>query len=146
MFIDLIEIPMMVTSGTHTHTHTHTYTHTHTHIYIHENEGAIDQSCPTLQPMAWSPPGLLCPRNSLGKNTGVGCHSLLQGIFPAEGLNLGLLHCRWILHHLNHRGSPCIYYMYLHMDYINIYSFLIYICAYVYIFDTYVNTLYKAML
>ena len=32
-----------------------------------------------------------------GKNTGVGCHFLLQGIFLTQGLNLGLLHCRWIL-------------------------------------------------
>ena len=41
---------------------------------------------------------LLCPWNSPGKNTGVGSHSLLQGIFPAQGLNLGLLHGRWILY------------------------------------------------
>ena len=34
---------------------------------------------------------LLCPWNSPGKNTGVGCHALLQGIFPTQGLNLGLL-------------------------------------------------------
>ena len=41
---------------------------------------------------------LLCLWNSPGKNTGVGSHSLLQGIFPAQGLNLGLLHGRWILY------------------------------------------------
>ena len=35
---------------------------------------------------------LLCPCGSPGKNTGVGCHSLLQGIFPAQGSNLSLLH------------------------------------------------------
>ena len=40
---------------------------------------------------------LLCPRNFLGKNTGVGCHSLLQGIFPIQVSNLGLLYCRQIL-------------------------------------------------
>ena len=45
---------------------------------------------------------LLCPWNSPGKNTRVGCHSLLQGIFPTQGSNLGLLHCRQILHHLSH--------------------------------------------
>ena len=39
-------------------------------------------------------PRLLCPWNSPGKNTGVGSHSLLQGIFPTQGWNLGLLHCR----------------------------------------------------
>ena len=41
---------------------------------------------------------LLCPWNSPGKNTGVGSHSLLQGIFPAQGLNPRLLHGRWILY------------------------------------------------
>ena len=40
-----------------------------------------------------------------GKNTGVGCHFLLQGIFPTQGLNLGLLHCRQTLYHLSHQGS-----------------------------------------
>ena len=43
--------------------------------------------------------------NSPGKNTGVGCHSLLQGIFPIQGSNLSLLHCRQILYHLNYQGS-----------------------------------------
>ena len=41
-----------------------------------------------------------------GKNTGVGSHSLLQGIFPTQGLNPGFLHCRQILYHLSHQGSP----------------------------------------
>ena len=40
--------------------------------------------------------------NSSGKNTAVGCHALLQGIFPTQGLNPGLPHCRQILYHLNH--------------------------------------------
>ena len=39
-------------------------------------------------------------RNSLGENTGVGCHFLLQGIFPTQGSNPGLLHCKQILYHL----------------------------------------------
>ena len=43
------------------------------------------------------PTRFLCPWDSPGKNTGVGCHSLLQGIFPAQGSNPGLLHCRQIL-------------------------------------------------
>ena len=46
------------------------------------------------------------PWNSPGKNTRVGCHSLLQGIFPTQGSNLGLLHCRWIIYYLTHQGSP----------------------------------------
>ena len=44
-----------------------------------------------------------------GKNTGVGCHALLQGIFPAQGLNPGLPHCRQILYWLGHQGSPFRY-------------------------------------
>ena len=46
---------------------------------------------------------LLSLWNSLGKNTEEGCHSLLQGIVPTQGSNLGLLHCRWILYHLSHQ-------------------------------------------
>ena len=45
------------------------------------------------------------PRNSLCKNTGVGCHSPLQRIFPTQGLNLGLPHWRQILHCLSPQGS-----------------------------------------
>ena len=43
-----------------------------------------------------------------GKKTGAGCHALIQGIFPTQGSNPGLLHCRWILYHLSHQGSPRI--------------------------------------
>ena len=42
-----------------------------------------------------------------GKNTGMSCHSLLQGIFLIQGSNLGLLHLRQILYCLRHQGSPC---------------------------------------
>ena len=54
------------------------------------------------------PHGWYSPWNSPGQNTGVGSLSLLQGIFPIQGLNPGLLHCRWILHQLSHKGSPRI--------------------------------------
>ena len=60
----------------------------------------------SLRPHGLQSTRLLCPRNSLGKNTRVGCHSLLQGILPAQGLSVGLLHYRWILYHLSHQGSP----------------------------------------
>ena len=40
------------------------------------------------------------------ENIRVGCHSLLQGIFPTQGLSPGLLHCRQILYHMSHQGSP----------------------------------------
>ena len=52
------------------------------------------------------PARLLCPWNSPSKNNGVGSHSMLQGIFLIRGLNPGLLHCRQILYHLSHQGSP----------------------------------------
>ena len=54
------------------------------------------------------PHGLYSPWNSPGQNTGVGSLSLLQGIFPTQGLNPGLLHCRQILYQLSHKGSPRI--------------------------------------
>ena len=51
------------------------------------------------------PHGLYCPWNSPGQNTGVGSLSLLQGIFPTQGSNPGLPHCRRILYQLSHKGS-----------------------------------------
>ena len=53
--------------------------------------------CHGLQPAR-----LLCPWDSPGRNTGVGCHALLQGIFPTQGSNWGLLLCRQILYCLSH--------------------------------------------
>ena len=48
---------------------------------------------------------LSSPWNSPGQNTGVGSHSILQGTFPTQGLNPGLLYCRQILYQLSHKGS-----------------------------------------
>ena len=63
------------------------------------------QLCLTLcKPMDYSPPGSSVHGVSPGKNIGVGCHVLLLGIFPTQGSNPGVLHCRWILHHLSHQG------------------------------------------
>ena len=50
------------------------------------------------------PHGLYSLWNSPGQNTGVGSLSLLQGIFPTQGSNPGLQHCRWILYQLSHSG------------------------------------------
>ena len=73
-------------------------------------ESEVTQSCPTLcDTMDCSLPGSeepLSPWNFPGKSTGEGCHSLLQGIFPTQGSNLGLMHCRQTLYHLSHQGSP----------------------------------------
>ena len=60
----------------------------------------------SLQSHGLQPARLLCPWDSPGKNTGMDCHSLLQWIFLTQGLNSGLLHCRWILCHLNPQGNP----------------------------------------
>ena len=68
----------------------------------------VAQWCPTLRPHGLEPTRLLCPSGSPAKNTGVGCHALCQGIFPTQGSKPGLLHCRWILYHLSHQGSPGI--------------------------------------
>ena len=46
--------------------------------------------------------------DSPGKNISVGCHALLQGIFPTQGSDPGLPHCRWILYQLSHQGNPRI--------------------------------------
>ena len=56
--------------------------------------------------MNYSLPGSSVHGDSLGKNIGVGCHALLQGIFPTQRSNPGLPHCRWILYHLKQQGSP----------------------------------------
>ena len=54
--------------------------------------------------------GLYSPWNSPGQNTGVGSLSLLQGIFPTQGSNPGLLHYRQILYQLSHEGKPVLLY------------------------------------
>ena len=53
----------------------------------------------------WIVTRLLCPWDFPGKNIGVGCHFLLQGIFPSQGSNPGLPHCWQTLYHLSHQGS-----------------------------------------
>ena len=55
------------------------------------------------------PHGLYSPWNSPGQNTGVSSLSLLQGIFPTQESNWGLLHCRQILYQLSSQGSPYLY-------------------------------------
>ena len=60
---------------------------------------------PTLRPHGLLPTRLLCPWDSPGKNTGMGGHSLLQGIFLTQGLSPGLLKHRQILYRLSHQGG-----------------------------------------
>jgi len=56
------------------------------------------QPCLTLQPCGLYLTRLFCPWDSPGKNNGVSCHALLQGIFPTQGSNMHLSHCKWILY------------------------------------------------
>ena len=67
------------------------------------------QLCLTLcDPMDFSLPCFSVHGDSSDKNTEVGCHALLQGIFPTQGLKAGLLYCRQILYCLSQQGSPRI--------------------------------------
>ena len=87
--------------GNTCHTHVYcTYIHAYTHIcktYVYVCVCMLSHfSCVQLfVTYALWLAILLCPWNSPGKNTGVDCHALLQGIFPTQGLNLHLLNCRW---------------------------------------------------
>ena len=63
----------------------------------------VDQVCLILcDPMGCILPGSFVHGDSPGKNTGVGCHAFLQGVFPTQGWILWLLHCRQILYPLSH--------------------------------------------
>ena len=78
-------------------------------LHLHCCVCLVAQSCPPLcDPMDCSPPGSSVHVDSPGKSTRVGCHALLQGIFPTQGLNPGLLHSRWTLYHLSYQESPWI--------------------------------------
>ena len=89
--------------------HTEIYTQRHTHIPMFlmnwdtKGSGSCSVMSDSLQPHR-----LYSPWNSPGQNTGMDSLSLLQGTFPTQGLNPGVLHCRWILYQLSHRGSPRI--------------------------------------
>ena len=74
-----------------------------TGVKLRVNHSVMSNS---LWPHEVWPARLLCPWDSPGKNTREGSHSLLQGIFPSQGSNPGLLHCRQILYRLSHQGSP----------------------------------------
>ena len=82
-------------------------------LYSNEHQPNIfpeSVSCSVVSD-SWWPPGLqstrlLCPWNSLGKNTGAGSHSLLQGIFLTQESNPGPPHCRQTLYYLSYQGRP----------------------------------------
>ena len=67
----------------------------------------VAQLCLTLyEPIDCCLPGSSVHEDSPNKNTGVGCHGLFQGIFPIQGLNPSLPHCRQILYWLSHQAQP----------------------------------------
>ena len=76
-------------------------------------------------PMDCSPPGSSVCGDSPGKNTGVGCHALLQGVFPTQGSNPGLPHCRWILLLTEPPGKSFSWYLVLFFDYLFTWQHLI---------------------
>ena len=63
----------------------------------------------SLRSHGLQPTGLLCPWDFPGYSTGVDCHFLLQGIFPTQGSNPGLPHCRQMLNHLSHQSKSLVY-------------------------------------
>ena len=79
-------------------------------VCVRVHARSVSQSDPTIcDPMVHSPPGSSVHGDSPGKNTGVGCHFLLQGIFPSQGLKLHLLHLQhWQVDSLPlcHLGNP----------------------------------------
>ena len=83
------------------HTHTDPEMNTYIRLQLHKWKWKL-LSHVRLFVMPWT-------WNSPGQSTGVGSLLLFQTIFPTQGLNLGLPHCRWILYQLNHKGSPGIW-------------------------------------
>ena len=102
VFISLFSLSTCNFSTSHTNyiskihfTSIHFFTSSHLQKKV---KALVAQLCPTLSsPMDCSPPG---------KNTGVGIHSLLQGMFQTQGSKVGSLHCRQILFCLSHQKSP----------------------------------------
>ena len=89
--------------------YSHEYEYVFTYMCAHV-PSFVTQRCPTLgDTMDCSLPGSSVHGSSLGKNTGVGGHAILQGIFPTQGSVPGLPHCRQILDPLSHQRSPCIH-------------------------------------
>ena len=85
----------------------HNYQHL-TPSYLNRSESE-SLSVPSTLCDPLRPHGQYSPWDSPGQNTGVGCRSLLQGIFPTQGSNPGLPHCRQILYQLSHQGSPLLW-------------------------------------
>ena len=81
--------------------------HMYLQVLVTQWKKWVTQSCRTLcVPVDYTPPGSSVHGDSPGKNSGVGGHALFQGIFPIQGSNPCLPHCRQILYRLSQQGSP----------------------------------------
>ena len=119
--MEISEVPSIAT-----HAQTPSYQHQHQRgttvaadepTWTHRNHpkpmvyiGKKSESCSVVSNSLW-PHGLYSPWNFPGQHAEVGSLSLLQGIFPTQGLNLGLPHCGeagGILYQLSHKGNPRI--------------------------------------
>ena len=86
------------------------YIYIYTYLCLYIVLRIVAQSFLTLwDPMEYSPPGSSVHGASPNENTGAGCHALLQEIFPNQGSNPVLPHCKHILYRLSHQGVPYIY-------------------------------------
>ena len=81
------------------------HVNTHTHMCVVCPVLSCSVVSYSLWPHGCSLPGSSVHGDSPGKNTEVDCHALLQGIFPIQGWNLGLPHCRKILYRLRHQEA-----------------------------------------
>ena len=95
------------------------YQNTDTYVYVSRS---VLSHC--LQAHGLKPTWLLCPWDFPGKNTEVGCHALLQGIFPNLGLNPGRPHCGHIHYPLRHQGSPGVCNIHIY-----VYSLCVCVCV-----------------
>ena len=87
----------------------------------------VTQSYPTFgNPIDYSAPGSSVHGDSLGRNTGLGCQALPQGIFPMQGWNPGLLHYRWILYCPSHQEIP--YSIYLPLFFAMFLGYWLFVC------------------
>ena len=102
----------------------------HSKLSVSGNDSRIQvdqsESCSVTSNSLW-PHGLYSPWNSPSKTTGVVSCSLPWGIFPTQGLNPSLPHCRWILYQLSHQGS--LESQYNSGLFLNIYFYLFYLAA-----------------
>ena len=83
--------------------------HLHVILIMKESESVSRSIVPdSLRLHGLQPVRLLCPGDFPGKDTGMGCHFLLQGIFLTQGSNLGLLYSRQILYRLSYQGRSLL--------------------------------------